>query len=131
MEGIFIISAIISLILSYFIIYSAVKNALSSELKKTNELLEKVLKQNNFEIDSFQELETKPVVENINSIFPNDKNVMKYYTLRGDHLHVYSDLKSGYQNGDLAFIGDIPAKDGKYKLSLFDSIVVENGKVVK
>ncbi|GGF00481.1 hypothetical protein SAMN05443634_105205 [Chishuiella changwenlii] len=121
MEGIFIISAIISLIISYFIIYSAVKNALSNELKKTNELLEKVLKQGNEVFD------LNPTSENIQKT----KNIVNFLTLSGDKLIIKTKLNTGYEIGDSAFIGDKLAKDGKYKLSLFDSIVVENGKVVK
>ncbi|WP_313636281.1 hypothetical protein [Empedobacter sp.] len=130
MTGIYIISIVISILISYYLIFLAVKNALSGELKKTNELLTKLISDNNKVEVSDILLEDEVNNEDV-SIYPKGKILYKYFTLSGVHLLIFSSSKISFQNGDLAFIEKEPAKDGVYKLSLFDSITVKDGKVVK
>lgn len=135
MEAIIFISAIISLVISYFIIYYAVKKALSDELQKTNELLERVLMQNNSgnqnEIYSNINNEKDSKIDLNNEIYPKTKKVFKYYTHDAKTLLVFSDLNTSHTYGDSVFIGDKPAKDGKYKIGKSSFLFVENGKVVE
>jgi len=46
-------------------------------------------------------------------------------------IEIESDASSVIQPGDLVFLNQNPAPDGKYKLGLFHSIVASDGKVVK
>lgn len=49
----------------------------------------------------------------------------------GELLTVEMKFKNSISKGDLAFINNTPAKSGKYKFGLFQSIEIENGVITK
>jgi hypothetical protein len=44
-------------------------------------------------------------------------------------IEIESDANSVIQSGDLVFLNEAPAPDGKYRIGLFNSVVVLNGRV--
>jgi len=61
------------------------------------------------------------------------KNILaktEYKTDRGI-IEIESDASSGMQTGDLVFLNERPAPDGKYKIGLFRSIAVIDGRIAR
>ena len=61
------------------------------------------------------------------------KNILaktEYKTDRGI-IEIESDANSGMQTGDLVFLNERPAPNGKYKIGLFRSIAVIDGRIAR
>jgi len=66
----------------------------------------------------------------INSRIANIYKIRIYKTKDGTYLIVEQSHSNSRRLGDAVFINNQPAPDGKYKLGLFSSIKVKDGKIV-
>jgi hypothetical protein len=83
-----------------------------------------------------------PVQDGIMNYIPNRRIVIEngfikrvllkrgYKSDKG-FIEIESDANSIIRPGDLVFLNQVPAPDGKYRLGLFHKILVHNGKVAK
>ncbi len=55
---------------------------------------------------------------------------IKYRTKRGLNIEIEQRNEFAYDRGDLVWINNKPAPDGKYKLNFWESIKVKNGKII-
>lgn len=56
--------------------------------------------------------------------------ITKNYKIKNDEVLSIEQSVLGRHSGDQVFINDLPAPDGKYKLGLFKSINVKDGKII-